>query len=114
MALFKHHAFSGAEIGDQQLKVQLQEIGEKIAKRLGQSPLAAKVVGSHLSRKKDVTSWRDALAIKNLSEPRRALLWSYEKLDPHLQRCFSYCSLFPEGRMYDIREVVHLWVAEGL
>lgn len=73
-----------------------------------------KVVGSHLSRKKDVTSWRDALAIKNLSEPRRALLWSYEKLDPHLQRCFSYCSLFPEGRMYDIREVVHLWVVEGL
>jgi hypothetical protein len=42
-ALFKHHAFSGAEIGDQQLKVQLQEIGEKIAKRLGQSPLAEKL-----------------------------------------------------------------------
>ena len=52
LALFKHHAFAGAEIGDQKLKVQLEEIGEKIAKRLGQSPLAAKVVGSNLSRKK--------------------------------------------------------------
>ncbi|PAN28144.1 hypothetical protein PAHAL_5G134000 [Panicum hallii] len=114
LALFKHHAFCGAEIGDQQLKVQLEEIGEKIAKRLGKSPLAAKVVGSNLSRKKDVSSWRDALGIENLSEPRRALLWSYEKLDPVLQRCFLYCSLFPKGHKYDVNEVVHLWVAEGL
>uniref|UniRef100_K3XT19 NB-ARC domain-containing protein n=1 Tax=Setaria italica TaxID=4555 RepID=K3XT19_SETIT len=52
-ALFKHHAFSGAEIGDQQLQVQLQVIGEKIAKRLGQSPLAAKVVGSHVTGKEE-------------------------------------------------------------
>ncbi|PVH37959.1 hypothetical protein PAHAL_5G134100 [Panicum hallii] len=114
LALFKHHAFCGAEIGDQQLKVQLEEIGEKIAKRLGKSPLAAKVVGSNLSRKKDVSSWRDALGIENLSEPRRALLWSYEKLDPVLQRCFLYCSLFPKGHTYDVNQVVRLWVAEGL
>ncbi|RLM93214.1 Rp1-like protein [Panicum miliaceum] len=114
LALFKHHAFSGAEIGDQQLKVQLEEIGEKIAKRLGKSPLAAKVVGSNLSRKKDVSSWRDALGIENLSGPRRALLWSYEKLDPGLQRCFLYCSLFPKGRRYYVDEMVHFWIAERL
>ncbi|KAG2653760.1 hypothetical protein PVAP13_1NG406000 [Panicum virgatum] len=114
LALFKHHAFSGPEIGDQKLKVQLEEIGEKIAKRLGQSPLAAKVVGSNLSRKKDISSWRDALGIENLSEPMRALLWSYEKLDPRLQRCFLYCRLFPKGHWYDVDRVVHFWVAEGL
>ncbi|KAB8099121.1 hypothetical protein EE612_029003, partial [Oryza sativa] len=49
----------------------------------------------------------------NLSEPRRALLWSYQKLDPCLQRCFLYCSLFPKGYKYGIEELVHLWVAEG-
>ncbi|CAO2178001.1 unnamed protein product [Urochloa humidicola] len=114
LALFKHHAFSGAKVGDQQLQVQLEEIGEEIAERLGQSPLAAKVVGSHLSRKKEISSWRDALRTKNLSEPMRALLWSYEKLDPRLQRCFSHCSLFPKGHSYGIDEVVHFWVAEGL
>jgi len=114
LALFKHHAFSGAEIGDQQLKMQLEEIGKEIVKRLGHSPLAAKVIGSRLSRKKDVTSWRDVLGVKNLGEPMRALLWSYEKLNPRLQRCFSYCSLFPKGHRYYIYEVVHLWVAEGL
>ncbi|KAF8670024.1 hypothetical protein HU200_051212 [Digitaria exilis] len=114
LSLFRHHAFSGAEIGDQRLKVQLEEIGEKIAKLLGKSPLAAKVVGSQLSRKKDITSWRGALGIKISREPMKALLWSYEKLDPRVQRCFSYCSLFPKGHRYHIHELVPLWVAEGL
>jgi hypothetical protein len=49
-----------------------------------------------------------------VTEPIRALLWSYEKLDPRLQRCFLYCSLFPKGHRYDVDEVVHFWVAEGL
>ena len=54
------------------------------------------------------------MGIENLSEPMRALLWSYEKLDPRLQRCFLYCRLFPKGHWYDVDRVVHFWVAEGL
>ena len=114
LALFKHHAFSGVEIEEQLLRLKLEQTAEKIAKRLGQSPLAAKVLGSRLSRKKDVSEWNATLKIDNLSEPRRALLWSYEKLDPRTQRCFLYCSLFPKGHKYNIDEMVHLWVAEGL
>ncbi|WVZ68593.1 hypothetical protein U9M48_017517 [Paspalum notatum var. saurae] len=113
LALFKHHAFSGAEI-ENQLCMKLDQIAEKIAKRLGQSPLAAKVLGSQLSRKKDVARWKDALNIENLSEPMSSLLWSYEKLDQRMQRCFLYCSLFPKGHKYKIDEMVNLWVAEGL
>jgi hypothetical protein len=97
LALFKHHAFSGADIGDQWLRVKLEEIAGKIAKKIGQSPLAAKVLGSQLSRKKDITTWKDAMRVNTLNEPMKALFWSYEKLDPHLQRCFLYCSLFPKG-----------------
>ena len=44
----------------------------------------------------------------------RVLLWSYEKLDPRLQRCFLYCSLFPKGHGFEMNELVHLWVSEGL
>ncbi|RCV19534.1 hypothetical protein SETIT_3G393500v2 [Setaria italica] len=102
LTLLREHAFSGAEIRDAQLP-----------RRLGQSPLAAKTVGSQLSRKKDVTTWTAALRSDNLSEPMTALLWSYEKLDPRLQRCFLYCSLFPKGHKYNGRELVHLWTAEG-
>ncbi|CAL4943093.1 unnamed protein product [Urochloa decumbens] len=116
LALFKHYAFSGVKIGDQWLQAKLEEIAGMIAKKIRQSPLAAKVLGSQLSRKKDVATWKDAMTMRvsNLSEPMNALLWSYEKLDPHLQRCFLYCSLFPKGHKYKLDELIHLWVAEGL
>jgi len=114
LSLFKSHAFCGAEVGDQWLREKLEEIAEKLAKKLGRSPLAAKTVGSQLSRKKDIAAWKDALKIEDLSEPIKALLWSYQKLDPCLQRCFLYCSLFPKGHKYTIKELVHLWMAEGL
>ncbi|KAE8798523.1 putative disease resistance protein [Hordeum vulgare] len=116
LALFKYYAFTGAQIRDTLLLQRLEAIAEEIAKRLGQSPLAAKVVGSQLKGKMNVPSWKDALTLKidNLSEPRTALLWSYQKLDPRLQRCFVYCSLFPKGHKYNIDELVHLLIAEGL
>ncbi|KAF7046622.1 hypothetical protein CFC21_055640 [Triticum aestivum] len=116
LALFKHHAFSGREIKNLQLCERLKFFAEKIVKRLGQSPLAVKVVGSQLKGKTNMTAWKDALIMKiyKLSEPMSALFWSYEKLDPCLQRCFLYCSLFPKGHKYDIDELVHLWMAEGL
>ncbi|XP_035819191.1 putative disease resistance protein RGA3 [Zea mays] len=113
LALFKHHAFSGAEIKDQVLRTKLEDTAVEIAKRLGQCPLAAKVLGSRLCRKKDIAEWKAALKIGDLSDPFTSLLWSYEKLDPRLQRCFLYCSLFPKGHRYESNELVHLWVAEG-
>ncbi|VAH99738.1 unnamed protein product [Triticum turgidum subsp. durum] len=116
LELFKHHAFCGTEIRNPQLRERLEDFAERIAERLGKSPLAAKVVGSQLKRKTDITVWKDALTVKidKLSEPMSALLWSYEKLDSCLQRCFLYCSLFPKGHIYGVDELVHLWMAEGL
>uniref|UniRef100_A0A0D3HK32 Uncharacterized protein n=1 Tax=Oryza barthii TaxID=65489 RepID=A0A0D3HK32_9ORYZ len=109
LALFKYHTFAG----EQQNREELQDIAGKIAPKLGQSPLAAKVVGSQLSRNMTVAAWEDALKSDNLGETRGALLWSYQNLDPNIQRCFMYCSLFPKGHLYEINELVHLWVAEG-
>ncbi|XP_044366669.1 putative disease resistance RPP13-like protein 1 [Triticum aestivum] len=116
LALFKHYAFSGPKIIDLQLRERLEDFAEKVAKRLGQSPLAAKVVGSQLKGKTCTNAWKEALNMKinKLSEPMRALLWSYEKLDPCLQRCYLYCSLFPKGHKYVTDELVLLWMAEGL
>nr|UBY07518.1 NBS-LRR disease resistance protein [Dasypyrum villosum] len=116
LALFKHHAFAGPEIRNPLPSERLEGFVEKIAKRLGQSPLAAKAVGSQLKGETDISAWKDALNINidNLSDPMSALLWSYEKLDPPLQRCFLFCSLFPKGHKYVIDELVYLWMAEGL
>ncbi|OQU78670.1 hypothetical protein SORBI_3008G027400 [Sorghum bicolor] len=114
LALFKHHVFSGPKIGDELLYSKLEHTAEVISKRLGRCPLVAKVLGSRLSKKKDITEWKAALKLSDLSEPFMALLWSYEKLDPRLQRCFLYCSLFPKGHRYNHDELIYLWVAEGL
>lgn len=86
LALFKYYAFTEAEIRNPSLLERLEEIAEKITKRLGQSPLAAKVVGSQLKGKMSISSWKDALTLKieNISEPRTGLFWSYQKLDPRL------------------------------
>ncbi|KAI4974241.1 hypothetical protein ZWY2020_047521 [Hordeum vulgare] len=66
LALFKHHAFSGPEIKNLQLRKRLEDFAEKIAKRLGQSPLAAKIVGSQLKGETNITAWKDALTIQLL------------------------------------------------
>ncbi|XP_015617422.1 disease resistance protein RGA2 isoform X3 [Oryza sativa Japonica Group] len=113
LALFKYHAFSGAGMREQHRSEELLDIAGRIAQKLGQSPLAAKVVGSQLSRNMTITAWKDALKSDNLGETRGSLLWSYQNLDPNIQRCFMYCSLFPKGHVFVINELVHLWVAEG-
>ncbi|KAF7099241.1 hypothetical protein CFC21_100901 [Triticum aestivum] len=62
LALFKDNAFSGAVVGDQKVREKLETIAEKLARRLGRSPLAAKTVGSRLSRKKDKAAWENVLS----------------------------------------------------
>nr|BBF89827.1 putative NBS-LRR class RGA [Oryza sativa f. spontanea] len=42
-----------------------------------------------------------------------ALRWTYEHLDVPVQRCFSYCSIFPRGHHFYSDELINLWVAEG-
>ncbi|TVU03693.1 hypothetical protein EJB05_50757, partial [Eragrostis curvula] len=93
LVLFKYHAFSGAEVGDLRLREKLERIAEKIATSLGQSPLAARVVGSQLScNNKGTDGWKAALE-------------SFQK---------EKLVLFPKGHKYKIDELVNLWVAEGL
>uniref|UniRef100_A0A0A9CXK3 Disease resistance protein winged helix domain-containing protein n=1 Tax=Arundo donax TaxID=35708 RepID=A0A0A9CXK3_ARUDO len=39
-----------------------------------------------------------------------ALKVSYDFLPSHLQRCFSYCALFPEDHKFDSKELIHWWI----
>ncbi|BAT14442.1 Os11g0555300 [Oryza sativa Japonica Group] len=102
LALFKHYAFSGAVIRDLQLHGKLEEIAERICKRLGKSPLAAKVVGSQLKGKIDSTAWKDALAIK------------IDNLRANGSSVMELPKVTSISAEYKIDELVHLWVAEGL
>ncbi|XBI61580.1 hypothetical protein VPH35_042353 [Triticum aestivum] len=42
-----------------------------------------------------------------------ALKLSFTHLPFHLQRCFSYCALFPKGHMFDGMELVRIWISQG-
>ncbi|KAF3328204.1 putative disease resistance protein RGA3 [Carex littledalei] len=93
---------------------QFDSIGRKIAKKLKGLPLAAKVVARHLKDKKDVTEWGEILRRNNIwDEIMPILALGFHHLPVHLQRCFAYCSIFPKGWLFELEQIVHLWMAQG-
>uniref|UniRef100_A0A0D9WTZ4 AAA+ ATPase domain-containing protein n=1 Tax=Leersia perrieri TaxID=77586 RepID=A0A0D9WTZ4_9ORYZ len=112
--LFQAYAF-----GDQKSitdHANLKETGEKIAKKLKGSPLAAKTVGRLLRNRLDLDHWTSVLESKEWelqtgeNDIMPALKLSYDYLPFHLQQCFIYCALFPEDYRFDSDEMIHLWI----
>ncbi|XP_052133993.1 disease resistance protein RGA2-like [Oryza glaberrima] len=99
---------------------ELLDLGREIVKKLGSSPLAAKTVGRLL--KKDLTRghWSRVLESKewehgeNVNDIMPALKLSYDCLPFHLQKCFTFCALFPDDYQYQDSELTHLWSALGV
>nr|CAD1842892.1 unnamed protein product [Ananas comosus var. bracteatus] len=113
LSLFTYYAFGDPKIDDNELCKKLEEIVKENAAKLRGSPLAARMVGSQLRKKPDVDFWKMILSRDLLKDTRKSLLWSYQNLEAHLQRCFSYCSLFSKGYEIERKKLIHLWVAEG-
>ncbi|GLT56129.1 hypothetical protein SLA2020_292000 [Shorea laevis] len=98
----------------------LQDVGEKLVKRCKRLPLALKTLGGVLRGKLCCNEWENVLNsdIWSLSEDRSGILLalrlSYNHLSSHLKQCFAYCALFPKDYEFDKKELVLLWMAEGL
>ncbi|KAF3329918.1 disease resistance protein RGA3 [Carex littledalei] len=98
---------------------RLRNIGQQIANKLKGNPLAAKTVSALLKEKLDERYWmkiRDSEEWRSQSGPNDimpALRLSYEHMPFHLQRCFSYCAIFPEDHRFTCMELVYLWMAQG-
>ncbi|CBI17756.3 unnamed protein product, partial [Vitis vinifera] len=115
--LFAKHAFAHMNTN---IRQKLEPIGEKIVRKCRGLPLAAKSLGSLLHTKQDENAWNEVLnngiwdfQIEQ-SDILPALYLSYHYLPTNLKRCFAYCSIFPKDYKFEKRNLVLLWMAEGL
>ncbi|KAJ4817687.1 Disease resistance protein RGA2 [Rhynchospora pubera] len=118
LQLFNRHAFAGS---NPELHEDLKIIGGDIAKKLGGCPLAAKVLGGHLNQNKQEYYWdkilkEDIRVNADTSEHGfiAILRLSYQNLPTNLQRCFKFCSIFPEDYAFEKDELIYLWIGLGL
>ncbi|KAJ4802494.1 Rp1-like protein [Rhynchospora pubera] len=113
ISLFRHYSHLD-EVNDSRLQQKLEAISVEIVAKLGRSPLATKAVASQLRTQQDVTTWRGILERANFRDVTDALMWSFQRLEEPLQRCFLYCGVFPKGTRFLKTSLVFDWCALNL
>ncbi|KAF2319715.1 hypothetical protein GH714_018190 [Hevea brasiliensis] len=113
--LFLDHAFDSGSVADPKVEV----IREKVINKCGGLPLAARTLGG-LLRSKPQEHWEDVMnsEIWNSQGDGNNILsllrLSYYHLPSHLKRCFAYCAILPKDYVFEKKQLVLLWMAEGL
>ncbi|XP_016650148.1 PREDICTED: LOW QUALITY PROTEIN: putative disease resistance RPP13-like protein 1 [Prunus mume] len=114
LEIFEQHAFVN---NDRPPNFELLQ--KKIAEKCSGLPLAARTLGG-LLRQKEINKWEEILNNKlwNLSAGKSDILpvlkLSYHYLPSNLKRCFAYCSIFPNDYEFGEKQLILLWMAEGL
>ncbi|KAJ0794201.1 putative virus X resistance protein-like, coiled-coil [Helianthus annuus] len=114
--LFKKYAFAqGRERNDIS---ELEPIGREIVEKCKGLPLAVKTLGSLMWSKSSTSDWQHVKDnnLWDLDEVKvvpAILKLSYDKLLPHLKRCFAYCCLFPKGWELEKDILISLWASNG-
>ncbi|XP_060671144.1 putative disease resistance RPP13-like protein 1 [Ziziphus jujuba] len=96
----------------------LGSVRDKILAKCNGLPLAARSFGG-LFLCKEINEWEDILKNKlwTLSDHNNILPMlrlKYYHLPTHLKRCFSYCAILPEDYEFEEKQLILLWMAEGL
>ncbi|KAH7574711.1 hypothetical protein JRO89_XS03G0333700 [Xanthoceras sorbifolium] len=115
-SVFKKHAFESEDMGARQSS---ESTRLKVVEKCRGLPLAARTLGGLLRCKERDDEWEHILnsEIWNLSDANGVLpvlRLSYHHLPSHLKRCFAYCAVLPKDYEFEEKEVVFLWMAEGL
>ncbi|KAL2473015.1 putative disease resistance protein [Forsythia ovata] len=107
-----------------QLPLAVEETAKKVVKRCAGLPLAIITMAGSLRGVIDIHEWRDALEELEESSIGQAdmendvlpiLLYSFNRLrDPKLQRCFLYCSLYPQDYYIQRDELITRFISEDL
>ena len=115
--LFESIAFKK---GEEKMHPNLVAIGKDIVKMCKGVPLVIRTLGRVLCYKNHQEShWLSIKNNKNLillgdkNDILPVLRLSYDNLPIHLKQCFGYCALFPKDYIFQRRELVQLWMAQG-
>ncbi|KAJ0024986.1 hypothetical protein Pint_07319 [Pistacia integerrima] len=115
-AIFEKHVLGNKVVAS---SPNLDIICDKVVERCKGLPLAARTLGGLLRCKQKYEDWEDILHSKIWELPEEngilpVLRLSYHHLPAHLKKCFAYCAIFPKDYEFMEKEVVLLWIAEGL
>ncbi|CAM0908514.1 unnamed protein product [Alopecurus aequalis] len=97
----------------------LSDLGQQIAQKLKGNPLAAETAGALLSEHRTVSHWSSILKNEDWKSLTlsggimSSLKLCYDRLPYDLQKCFSYCSLFPYNYKFLPEELVRIWISQG-
>ncbi|PRQ21241.1 putative P-loop containing nucleoside triphosphate hydrolase, leucine-rich repeat domain, L [Rosa chinensis] len=95
-----------------------ESLKKKIVAKCNGLPLAARTLGGLLcSKERD--EWEEILnnkmwSLSDTSGILPVLKLSYHYIPSNLKRCFAYCSIFPSDYEFGEKQLVLLWMAEGL
>ncbi|XP_055962032.1 probable disease resistance protein At5g63020 [Mercurialis annua] len=102
---------------------QVSNYTKDLAKECKGLPLALITIGRAMARKRQPEAWQNAI-IQLRSYPSESpgmkkdvfpkLRFSYDSLEDTEKKCFLYCALFPEDQQICKRELINLWIGEGL
>ncbi|GMY22500.1 putative late blight resistance protein homolog R1B-16 [Fagus crenata] len=102
---------------------RLEPLGREIAKSCQGLPLAIVVLGGLLANKEKTSQiWNQVRGNVNpyLTDTKDGkgcldiLALSYNHLPRHLKPCFLYLGIYPEDFEISLRQLIQLWIAEGL
>ncbi|CDP16808.1 unnamed protein product [Coffea canephora] len=105
-----------ANVGEEVPK-ELEDMREQVLRRCDGLPLAAKLIGGLLSKKRK-QEWLSILEGSLLNGDRggieQILKLSFDHLSPvPVKKCFAYCSIFHQDTELEQDLLVELWMAEG-
>uniref|UniRef100_A0ACD5Y9W8 Uncharacterized protein n=2 Tax=Avena sativa TaxID=4498 RepID=A0ACD5Y9W8_AVESA len=95
---------------------KIQDLLAKQVPELKGSPLAAVEIGEELkgsspSHKKCCEILEDIK--QHLGSVLACHLHTYRHLPSHLQRCFEFCSIFPDNWRFEPEKLTRMWIAHG-
>ncbi|CAD6271325.1 unnamed protein product [Miscanthus lutarioriparius] len=104
--------------GDNNNKEHL-DIGYQIAAKLKGNPLAAESAAEMLREQPTLGHWKNIIrdgvweSLQHRGSIMTTLKINYYLLSYQLQQCFLFCSIFPNGYLFHIDDLVYMWISSG-